>query len=103
MRNRSAWTSRARSSDRRRGAREPAALRQEAAQELTAESRSRHMAFPRRRREVTMWKALRKRRALRIYRTRLASRLRARYGVERHYTPQQVERVVRDHGYSIDF
>ena len=45
-----------------------------------------------------MWKYLRKRRAIRRYRRMLGHRLRARYGSEPHYTPEQVKRTAVDSG-----
>ncbi len=50
-----------------------------------------------------MWKFLRKRRALRSYKTTLATKLRKRYGRERHYTPEQVKTTARDAGVSNAF
>jgi hypothetical protein len=50
-----------------------------------------------------MWRYLKKRRALRAYRTQLATKLRKRYGRERYYTPEQVKRTTRDAGLSIDY
>jgi hypothetical protein len=50
-----------------------------------------------------MWRYLKKRRALRSYRTKLATKLRKRYGRERYYTPEQVKSTTRDAGLSIDF
>lgn len=45
-----------------------------------------------------MWMYLRKRRALRSYRKTLGRTLRDRYGVERHYSPEQVKRAAYDNG-----
>ena len=50
-----------------------------------------------------MWRWIKKRRALRAYKTTLAIKLRARYGRETHYTPEQVKRCATDAGVSTAF
>ena len=50
-----------------------------------------------------MWRWFRKRRALRAYKTTLATKLRARYGRETHYTPDQVRSCASDAGLSMAF
>ena len=50
-----------------------------------------------------MWRWIKKRRALRAYKTTLAIKLRARYGRETHYTPEQVKRCATDAGVSTGF
>lgn len=50
-----------------------------------------------------MWRWIRKRLAVRSYRTALATRLRERYGRERAYTPEQVASCAVDAGVSTMF
>ncbi len=47
-----------------------------------------------------MWKALRKRRALRSYRRQLPVHLRRTYGTQQHYPPEDVHYVIRRWGMS---
>ncbi len=50
-----------------------------------------------------MWRRIKKWRALRAYKSTLATKLRARYGREKHYTPEQVRRCAADSGVSTTF
>jgi hypothetical protein len=50
-----------------------------------------------------MWRYLKKRRAIRSYRTKLATKLRQRYGREKHYSPEQVRSAAVDSSVSVDW
>jgi hypothetical protein len=55
------------------------------------------------REEVSMFRWLRKRRAIKTYRGGLGTSLRARHGTKRHYTPAEVKGAIRDGRYSDEF